>query len=63
METIKIKSLREAAKYLPMLGVLHVGMALQQGHTITITDDVRNVQYVFEPGTTDTSEIKEETKS
>lgn len=61
MERIHVTSLKNAAKYLPLFGVLQVGLALKQGHTVTVVDEARDVEYIFEPSSVEASKHKEET--
>lgn len=61
MERIHVTSLKNAARYLPLFGVLQVGLALKQGHTVTVVDEARDVEYIFEPSSVKKSKPKEET--
>ena len=61
MERIPVTSLKDAARYLPLFGVLQVGLALKQGHTVTVVDEARDVEYIFEPSSVEESKHKEET--
>ena len=61
MERIHVTALRDAARYLPLFGVLQVGLTLKQGHTVTVVDEARDVEYIFEPSSVEDSKHKEET--
>ena len=61
MERIHVTSLRDAARYLPLFGVLQVGLAMKQGHTVTVVDEAREVEYIFEPSSVEESKHKEKT--
>ena len=54
MKEVKVRTLQEAARILPMLGVLQVALALNKGQTVRVTDDHAGIVYVFEP-----EEVKE----
>lgn len=47
MNVIEITSLQEAAKVLPMLGVLAVALAVNQGETVEVVDEHQDIKYIF----------------
>lgn len=49
MKEIKVRTLQEAARILPMLGVIQIALALNAGETVRVTDSHAGVVYVFEP--------------
>lgn len=49
MKEVKVRTLQEAARILPKLGVIQIALALNQGHTVRVTDEHKGVVYIFEP--------------
>jgi hypothetical protein len=49
VKEVRVKTLQEAARILPMLGVLQIAMALEQGHAVQVTDDQAGIVHIFEP--------------
>ena len=49
MNVVEITSLKEAAKVLPMLGVLSVALAVNQGETVEVFDEQKGIKYIFKP--------------
>jgi len=49
MQTIEIKTLKEAKGILSGLAILQVALALNQGDTVTVVDEYRDIEYVFRP--------------
>ena len=47
MNVVEITSLKEAAKVLPMLGVLSVALAVNQGETVEVVDEHKDIKYIF----------------
>lgn len=56
MKEVYVSTIKEAKRLLPMLEIIRVSLALQNGHTVHITDERKGVVYVFKP-----KMIKEET--
>jgi len=53
MQTIEIKTLKEAKGIMSGLAILQVALALNQGDTVTVVDEYRDIEYVFRPTDTE----------
>lgn len=49
MERKYIRTLGEAKAILPPLEIIRIALALKQGNTVTVVDDQKGIEYVFEP--------------
>ena len=49
MERKYIRTLGEAKAILPSLEIIRIALALKQGNTVTVVDEQKGIEYVFEP--------------
>lgn len=49
MERKYIRTLGEAKAILPPLEIIRIALALKQGNTVTVVDEQKGTEYVFEP--------------
>lgn len=49
MKTVEVKTIGDAKGIMSGLAMIQVGLALRQGHTVTVVDERRDVEYVFRP--------------
>lgn len=48
MERKYIRTLGEAKAILPPLEIIRIALALKQGNTVTVVDEQKGIEYVFE---------------
>ena len=49
MQKIEIHTVQEAARVLPKMGVLTIALLVQNGDTVEVYDEKKDVTYVFNP--------------
>ena len=53
MRTVEVKTIGEAKGILSHLAIIQVALALHNGHTVTVVDEHKDIEYVFRPTITE----------